>query len=66
MKNVKKYIKNHCDIIIHLKVIALAKAGHKAVGVELNLWLVLWSRLLALYHKVDTKFYWKNLWKVHI
>ena len=51
-----------------LQVIALAKEGHCAVGYELNLWLVLYSRIRALlsgvHHK--TEFHWRNLWKVSL
>ena len=47
-------------------MIALAKQGHYAVGVELNLWLVLYSRWKALWSGVhrDTQFHRKDLWKV--
>ena len=49
------------------QVIAAATAGHYAVGYELNLWLVLWSRVRALYHGVNrqTEFHRQDLWKVY-
>ena len=47
-------------------VIALARQGHYAVGYELNLWLVLYSRWRALVSGVHstTEFHRRNLWKV--
>ena len=52
-----------CD----LQVVAAARSGHYAVGYELNLWLVLWSRMRALYHGVSkqTEFHRHDLWKVN-
>uniref|UniRef100_A0A670K0I0 ATP synthase c subunit lysine N-methyltransferase n=1 Tax=Podarcis muralis TaxID=64176 RepID=A0A670K0I0_PODMU len=47
-------------------VIAAAKVGFKAVGYELNPWLVWYSRYCAWREGVhqDTKFYISDLWKV--
>lgn len=52
-----------CDIFI-----AAAKNGLIADGVELNTWLVQYSRLSALYHGVykRTAFYQKDLWKFDV
>lgn len=49
-------------------VIAAAKEGHYAVGYELNIWLVLYSRLKALLSGVhnQTEFHKKDLWKVNV
>ena len=49
-----------------MQVIAAAKAGHYAVGYELNIWLVLYSRWKALISGVHkrTEFHKKDLWKV--
>lgn len=49
-------------------VIAAAKEGHYAVGYELNVWLVLYSRLKALVSGVHgrTEFHKKDLWKVDL
>ena len=46
---------------------AAARSGHYAVGYELNLWLVLWSRMRALYNGVSkqTEFHRQDLWKVN-
>ena len=57
-----------CYIISLLQVIAAAKQGHYAVGYELNLWLVLYSRWKAFTNGVHkrTEFYRKDLWKVNI
>ena len=51
-----------------VQVIALAKQGHYAVGYELNLWLVLYSRLRALWSGVhsNTEFHRRDLWKVSL
>ena len=51
-----------------LQVIAAAKQGHYAVGYELNLWLVLYSRWKAFISGVHkrTEFHRKDLWKVKI
>lgn len=48
--------------------IAAAKNGLQADGVELNTWLVQYSRLSALYHGVfkQTTFYQKDLWKFNV
>lgn len=47
---------------------AAAKNGLKADGVELNTWLVQYSRISALYNGVfkHTKFYQKDLWKFDV
>lgn len=44
---------------------AAAKNGLKSDGVELNTWLVQFSRLSAIQNRVfnKTKFYQKDLWK---
>lgn len=49
-------------------ITAAAKNGLHADGVELNTWLVQYSRLSALYHGVfnQTKFYQKDLWKFDV
>ncbi|XP_017753824.1 PREDICTED: protein FAM173B [Eufriesea mexicana] len=46
-------------------VFATAKSGFKAHGIELNLWLVLYSRLKALITRsfLKTTFIRQNLWK---
>lgn len=51
-----------------INLIAAAKNGLKADGVELNTWLVQYSRLSALYHGVfkHTTFYQKDLWKFDV
>lgn len=48
--------------------LAAAKNGLNADGVELNTWLVQYSRLSALYHGVfkQTSFYQKDLWKFDV
>ena len=53
-------------VLIVVQVIALARDGHYAVGYELNIWLVLYSRLKALVGGVSsrTEFHRKDLWKV--
>lgn len=47
---------------------AAAKCGFQADGVELNTWLVQYSRLSALTHGVfnRTKFFQKDLWKYDV
>lgn len=46
-------------------VITVARHGMQADGVELNRWLVLYSRWMAFYHNVTykTNFIRKDLWK---
>lgn len=46
----------------------MAEKGHYAVGYELNLWLVLYSRWRALVRGVNhsTEFHRKDLWKVRL
>lgn len=53
-------------VYVLFQVIAAAKEGHYAVGYELNVWLVLYSRLKALVSGVHgrTEFHKKDLWKV--
>lgn len=53
-----------CFIIVS----AAAKNGLLADGVELNTWLVQYSRLSAIYHGVfkRIKFYQKDLWKFDV
>ena len=48
------------------QVIAAAKSGIYAVGYELNPWLVLYSRMLAVVNRVShcTEFHVKDLFKV--
>lgn len=47
---------------------AAAKQGFESHGVELNTWLVQYSRIASLYHRVfgQTKFYRKDLWKFDV
>eukprot|EP00112_Aurelia_sp_Birch-Aquarium-sp1_P021025 Seg5556.1 transcript_id=Seg5556.1/GoldUCD/mRNA.D3Y31 product="Protein N-lysine methyltransferase FAM173B" protein_id=Seg5556.1/GoldUCD/D3Y31 len=47
-------------------VLAAAKNGFMSTGVELNLWLVLYSRLSARFHGLNhkAKFHRKDLWKL--
>lgn len=49
-------------------VISLAKEGHYAIGYELNLWLVLISRVSSIYNGVyrNTEFHRKDLWQVDL
>ncbi|XP_011497392.1 PREDICTED: protein FAM173B [Ceratosolen solmsi marchali] len=49
-------------------VIAAAKAGFQADGIELNPWLVYFSKLSAINHGVSSKtlFLRKNLWKYNL
>ena len=52
---------------LHLQVIAIAKElGQRAVGYELNPWLVAYSRLRAWWagESHRTEFYVKDMWKV--
>ena len=48
-------------------MIALAKQGHRAVGLELNYLLVIVSRINAYINGVGgaTKFYKRDIWKVN-
>jgi len=45
-----------------------AKAGFESVGVELNFWLVLYSRLIAMKSNIHPtpKFIRTDLWKYHL
>lgn len=45
-----------------------AKAGFESVGVELNFWLVLYSRLVAIRSNIcpSPKFVRTDLWKYHL
>lgn len=45
-----------------------AKAGFESVGVELNFWLILYSRLNAMKSKIKPcpKFIRTDLWKYHL
>ncbi|VVC32522.1 S-adenosyl-L-methionine-dependent methyltransferase [Cinara cedri] len=49
-------------------VMNTAKAGFESVGVELNFWLVLYSRLVAIKSSVQPspKFVRTDLWKYHL
>ncbi|EFA05795.2 ATP synthase subunit C lysine N-methyltransferase [Tribolium castaneum] len=49
-------------------VLEAAKSGFVAHGVELNFWLVLYSRLDSLRKSLNkkTKFYRRDLWKFHV
>lgn len=49
-------------------ILATAKHGFQSDGVELNPWLVWWSRLAALKEGVGakTRFYRKDLWKFNL
>ena len=53
---------------LYTKVIAAAKAGFEADGVELNPWLVGFSKICALFKGVSTKttFFRKDLWKFNL
>lgn len=46
----------------------MAKRGFKAHGIELNTWLVWYSRLQALINGLssDTAFHKQDLWKHHL
>lgn len=56
---------NECCFELFL---AAAKKGLQSDGVELNTWLVQYSRLSALYHGVfkQTAFHQKDLWKFDV
>lgn len=45
-----------------------AKAGFESVGVELNFWLVFYSRLVAMRSQIrpSPKFVRTDLWKYHL
>ncbi|KAL4119770.1 hypothetical protein QTP88_012545 [Uroleucon formosanum] len=49
-------------------VMNTAKAGFESVGVELNFWLVMYSRLIAMKSKIQPspKFIRTDLWKYHL
>ncbi|XP_025415458.1 protein N-lysine methyltransferase FAM173B [Sipha flava] len=49
-------------------VMNTAKAGFESVGVELNFWLVLYSRFVAMKSKIQPapKFVRTDLWKYHL
>ncbi|XP_022164775.1 protein FAM173B isoform X3 [Myzus persicae] len=49
-------------------VMNTAKAGFESVGVELNFWLVMYSRLVAMKSKIQPspKFIRTDLWKYHL
>jgi len=51
-----------------MKVMNTAKAGFESVGIELNFWLVLYSRLVAMKSKIHPtpKFIRTDLWKYHL
>ncbi|KAF3428148.1 hypothetical protein E2986_05001 [Frieseomelitta varia] len=71
VKNVLQALEGRTGSLIDLGsgdgriVFATAKAGFKAHGIELNPWLVWYSRLKALINKSSsqTKFIKQNLWK---
>ncbi|NXV89431.1 F173B methyltransferase, partial [Calonectris borealis] len=72
IKNVLKMLENRSGSLVDIGsgdgriVIAAAKRGFKAVGYELNPWLVWYSRYRAWRDGVhqNTKFYISDLWKV--
>ncbi|NXJ49338.1 F173B methyltransferase, partial [Spizaetus tyrannus] len=72
IQNVLKMLENRSGSLVDIGsgdgriVIAAAKRGFKAVGYELNPWLVWYSRYRAWRDGVhqNTKFYISDLWKV--
>ena len=80
VENVTKMCKRHKDLDKGLEslidlgsgdgriVIAAAKSGFACVGVELNLWLVIYSKIAAALHGLQgrAKFQKKDLWKVNL
>lgn len=74
MNNVMKAWKNRSGKLVDLgsgdgRIVHLAAAhGFKAAGVELNIWLVLYSRFTSLMKGLssNTKFYRKNLWSFNL
>ncbi|KFP99122.1 Protein FAM173B, partial [Haliaeetus albicilla] len=72
IQNVLKMLENRSGSLVDIGsgdgriVIAAAKRGFKAVGYELNPWLVWYSRYCAWRDGVhqNTKFYISDLWKV--
>lgn len=70
ISNVLKALEGHSGSLIDIGsgdgriVLSASKAGFRAAGVELNLWLVLYSRITSIlkgYYSV--KFIRRNLWK---
>ena len=52
-------------ISVLFQILETARHGFKGYGVELNLWLVLYSRYQAWKNGIkNVKFYRKDLWKV--
>lgn len=51
-------------MIFIFKVFEAAQKGFNAVGVELNFWLVLYSKLKAIRLSSSASFYRQNIWKV--
>lgn len=55
-------------MLLFVQVISAAQAGFKADGVELNPWLIAFSKLKAICVGVgsEVKFYRKDLWKFNL
>lgn len=55
-------------ILIHKQVLTAAKHGFKAHGIELNIWLVWYSKFKALIGGLskDTAFFRQDLWKYNL
>ena len=56
----------HLLKVLSFKVLAAAQAGYQAIGYELNLWLVLYSKITARLKGLHRKasFSRADLWKV--
>lgn len=56
------------EYILHEQVLAAAKRGFQAHGIELNVWLVWYSRFKALLNGVSSKtaFFKQDLWKYNL
>ncbi|XP_014210437.1 protein FAM173B [Copidosoma floridanum] len=74
VKNILQALKGRSGSLIDIGsgdgriVVAAAKAGFQAHGVELNRWLVYYSRIFALAQGLSSKTYFfkKNLWKFNL
>lgn len=70
LKKIVSFVNDHQHIphLIFICFVAAAKRGLKSHGVELNTWLVQYSRLASLYHNVygQTRFFRKDLWKFDV
>lgn len=58
----------NCHLLLVILFTAAAKNGYESHGVELNPWLVQYSRLSSLKNGTfwDTKFYRKDLWTFNV